>query len=85
MLRLSFRFLSDELEIRLLESLGNDIEVWLQFEVLFVEIFQGFQDLAIRLGHSRLATVKARDERGLSLNLLRYFEILLLHLFVIGK
>ena len=85
MLRLSFRFLSYKFEIRLLESLGNDVEVWLQLEVLFIEIFQGFQDLAIRLGHSRLATVKARDERGLSLKLLRYFEILLLHLFVIGK
>ena len=85
MLRLSFRFLSYEFEICLLESLGNDVKVWLQLEVLFIEIFQGFQDLAIRLGHSRLATVKARDERGLSLKLLRYFEILLLNLFVIGK
>lgn len=85
MLRLSFRFLSYEFEISLLESLSNDVEVWLQLKVLFIEIFQGFQDLAIRLGYSRLATVEARDERGLSLKLLRYFEILLLHLFVIRK
>ena len=85
-LRLSLSSLPDKLEIGLLESLGDDVEVWLQLEVLLIEIFQGFQDLAVRLGYVfRLATVEARNECRLGLQLLRYFEILLLHLFVIGK